>query len=214
MTTSGGASDPGDLGGASGASDEPRCMTPHVGQLGYEDFDSALTGPLFPDPVVKSTITTTLGSTCTATRDPTVGKTCAGALHVSASFQGYAARGTPNERAFGQIDFAPTDWSDGAALHVQVKVQPGDAPITGVRLFVLSGADYAYDSIFDDSRFKAGDWYELVFPLSDTALDLTAVRRVGVEVDLNRAEAADAAVAPPTVEIWLDDIWLEARAEL
>ena len=189
-------------------------MTPHGGQLRYEDFDTALTGRLFPDPFVNSTITTTLGSTCTVTRDPTVGKTCAGALHVSAGFQGYAALGAPNERAFGQIDFAPTDWSDAAALHVKIKVQPSDAPITGVRLFVLSGADYAYDSIFDGSSFKAGDWYELVFPLSGTTLDLAAVRRVGVEIALNRAQPAGAAVPPPTVDIWLDDIWLEPRPEL
>jgi hypothetical protein len=211
MTTSGGASDPGDDldGGASGASDEPTCMTPHAGQLRYEDFDTALTGPLFPDAVVNSTVTTTLGTTCTVTRDPTVGNTCAGALHVSAGFQGYAALDAPNEKAFGQIDFALTDWSDGAALHVKVKVQPSNAPVTGVRLFLLSGADYAYDSIFDGRSFKAGDWYELVFPFSGTPLDLTVVRRVGVAIILNRAEAADAAVAPPTVEIWLDDIWLE-----
>jgi hypothetical protein len=51
----------------------------------------------------------------------------------------------------------------------------------------------------------------MIFPLPGTKLDVTKVRRLGVQLTLDRAGTSNIPATPPTVDVWIDDVWLEAR---
>jgi len=198
------------LGGAAGAGPEPGCVTPHTGQLGYDDFDTGLASPIFPYLVTSGSTATTHGATCKVEFDPNVGKTCPGSFHVIAAFKAYASGSQADEHAYGGYDFSFADWSLAKAMHVTIKVSPTSAPLASVQLYLQSGDNYAYDSVYDSIKFKSGTWYEIVFPLPGK-LDATKVRRMGVELTLARDGTANIPPTPPTVDVWFDDVWLEAR---
>jgi len=218
-TTTGSGGDGGamDLAGAAGLAGEggggpaPTCVTPHAGQLGYDDFDKGLASPIFPYLVTSGSTDTTHGATCKVEFDPSVGKTCPGSFHVIAAFKAYASGSQADEHAYGGYDFSFADWSLAKAMHVMIKVSPTSAPLASVQLYLQSGDNYAYDSVYDSLKFKSGTWYEIVFPLPGSKLDATKVRRMGIELTLARDGTANIPPTPPTVDVWFDDVWLEAR---
>jgi hypothetical protein len=179
--------------------------------LGYQDFDTGLEGEGFPDRHASCSMSTLQNATCSEQLDPMTGKTCPGALQLSIDFQAYASGTAEDEIAHGALDFSFADWSQAAAFHVMVKVSPVNAPIIGVHLYLQSGDDYAYDAIFDATDYKSGTWHEMVFPLSGAILNLTEVRRWGVQVILNRAGNPGNPAQPPHIEVLFDDVWLEPK---
>jgi hypothetical protein len=102
------------------------------------------------------------------------------------------------------------DWSNVAALHVMVKMSPTNAPVEGVRMFVLSGNQFLYSSVFDDTKFKTGGWNEMTLQLvGGSYYDPTKVFRIGAEVRLDPARGIPP--GPYKVDVWLDDVWLEPK---
>jgi hypothetical protein len=185
------------------------CVTPHAGQLGYEDFDTGLIGVGFPDALANCSLGTLLGATCSEQLDPNTGKTCPGALRLSTAFKSYASGTANDENAFLNLEFSLADWRQATALHAWVKVSPASAPLSGVQLYVIAGDGYKYASIFDSGTFRSGNWYEMVFRLAEADLDLTKVRRMGVRITLNRAGTPGIPDTPPPIDVLVDDVWLE-----
>ena len=73
-------------------------MTPHTGQLGYDDFDTGLVGELFPGPAHSScSLQTFNNATCSGQWDPGAGQTCPGALQLSTAFKAYASGSAADE---------------------------------------------------------------------------------------------------------------------
>ena len=209
--TSGGATSGGATSGGSGG--QQGCVTPHAGQLGYNDFDTGLSSAFFPGaPHVSCTMQTLNNATCSEQWDSAAGQTCPGALQFSVLFKAYPSGTAPNEITSGALDFAFADWSGAVALHVSVKVSPANAPISGVRFFVQSGDDFAYDGPpFDGTDFKTGNWHERVFTFAGSILDFTKIRRIGTQIALDRAEMAGIPAEPPPIEVLVDDAWLEPK---
>jgi hypothetical protein len=91
-----------------------------------------------------------------------------------------------------------------------VKLTPANAPLSEVRFFVMSGDNYLFRSTFDTSNFRNGEWNEMVLSLEPGEdFDVTKARRVGVQLTLLRAGTAGIPAEPPTIDFWLDDIWVE-----
>lgn len=198
----------GDAGGAGG---EPGCAPPRTGLTTYMSFDHGIEGGGFLEASSKGEVATTKGATALSLWDPDAGSSCLGALRFSFSFKEYVSGSAADERGFGTYQFKSMNWSDTAALHTTIKVSPANAPITGVRFFVMSGA-YLFYSSFDGSQFKSGEWQEVVLePVSGDSYDPTNVFRLGIQVDLVRAGAPGIPATPPTIDIWLDDVWLEPK---
>lgn len=176
----------------------------------YDGFDGGLDGMGFASVVDSSSSATTKGATATSAWDPDVGKTCPGAVKLSAAFTDYAAAEEPVEQAFLDLRFDDADWTGASALHVWVRVSPSSAPLSGLQVFVISGASYLYASIFDDYKFLTGKWNEMVIPLEPGAnFDPSLVRRAGVQISLKQSGASGNPKTPPVVDVWLDDLWLE-----
>jgi hypothetical protein len=175
----------------------------------YNDFDTSIEGPGFPAALAVVSVDTTKGSTSSSSWDLAVGASCPGALHFAAQFVEYVSA-SPDERAYGSLAFTPSDWSGAAELHVRVRIAPADAPLSEVRLFVMSGDNFLYRSTVDTTTFRNGEWNEMVVPLApDTTFDATKAHRVGVALTLSRAGTSGIPADPPTIHFWLDDIWVE-----
>jgi hypothetical protein len=175
----------------------------------YDDFDTGVEGPGFPDALAAVSVDTTHGATLSSNWDTKVGATCLGSLHFAAQFTEYVA-GAPDERVYGSLDFTPSDWSGAASLHMMVKLSPADAPLSEVRMFVMSGDGFLFRSTADTSTFKSGAWNEMVLSLAPgSTYDATKARRVGVQLTLSRAGTAGIPTDPPTIRFWIDDIWVE-----
>ena len=175
-------------------------------------FDDGLAGPGFLNPALTAEVTTNLGATASSEWDAQEGASCPGALHFSFAFKEYASGAAANELGIGTLHFEKADWSDSRALHLRAKVSPPGAPLAGVQFFVMSGDDYRYYATFDGAKFKAGDWYDvLVQPVSGAHYDATKVFRLGVQATLLKAEQAEGTPLPPTIDVWLDDVWLEPK---
>jgi hypothetical protein len=175
----------------------------------YNDFDASIDGPGFPAALAAVSVDTTKGSTSSSAWDQRVGASCPGALQFAAQFMEYVSE-EPDERAYGSLHFTASDWSGAAKLHVMVRLAPANAPISEVRLFVMSGDDYLYRATSDTANFLNGEWNEMVLPLDpDPSFDATKAFRVGVQLTLSRAGTAGIPDQPPTIHFWLDDIWLE-----
>jgi hypothetical protein len=215
----GGGQADGGAGGDAGASDggaagdgQTSCGPPEEGVTNYSNFDEGLSGPGFANQGPSVAIATTKGTTGSWERDPDVGNACPGALHFSFAFKGYASGSDADEVANGNYYFAPVNWTSAAAVHAMVKVSPANAAITGVRFYVVSGAQYLYYYVFDTTAFKTGEWNEMVLsPSAGPYYDPTSVRQLGVEVRLLRAGTSGIPAQPPLVEVWFDDIWLEPK---
>lgn len=208
----GGSSASGAAGGAAGAGGEPECAPPGSGVTVYLGFDDGLAGPGFLNPALTAEVTTNLGATASSEWDAQEGASCPGALHFSFAFKEYASGAAANELGIGTLHFEKADWSDSRALHLRAKVSPPGAPLAGVQFFVMSGDDYRYYATFDGAKFKAGDWYDvLVQPVSGAHYDATKVFRLGVQATLLKAEQAEGTPLPPTIDVWLDDVWLEPK---
>jgi hypothetical protein len=126
---------------------------------------------------------------------------------VTGTFKGYAST---SEVATGDLRFASVDWSGAKTLHAWVKVQPTNAPLQGIQLFIVSGSDYRFAGRYDNSQFVSGTWYELTLPLTASSfLDPTSVYRLGLQIVLKLEGSPDIPATPPTTSAWLDDIWVE-----
>ena len=202
-TPTGGAA----TGGAGGTSS----CGPPVGATRYNGFDKNLNGVGFVQANAYADMATTHAATGSSAWDPAAGKTCPGALRYSFVFPDYASGSAADEVGTGTYAFATMDWSKETALRLMVKVSPPSAPLTGVRLFVMSG-QYLYYSIFDDSTFKTGDWHEMYLqPVAGTSYEPTNVFRIGVSVALLRAGSPGIPTKPPAIDVWLDDLWLQPK---
>jgi hypothetical protein len=194
--------------GGDGGSDS--CPRAPLGASTYLTFDTGLEGPGIVDSTTDCTATSTKDALCSSAWDPSVGSSCPGAFHIVASYQDYASGAEPNEVVNGALYFEDADWSSATALHATVKVAPASAPLEGVRFFVISGSNYRYASVFDGQTFENGNWNEMTLKLvAGAEFDPTAVKQIGVQVLLKRADASGIPPEPPTVDVWLDDIWLE-----
>jgi len=207
-TAVGGAATGGTVtGGAGGGSS----CAPPVGATRYNGFDKNLNGVGFVQANAYADMATTHAATGSSAWDPGAGKTCPGALQYSFVFPDYASGSAADEVGTGTYAFATMDWSKETALRVMVKVSPPSAPLTGVRLFVMSG-QYLYYSIFDDSTFKTGDWHEMYLqPVAGGSYEPTNVFRIGVSVALLRAGSPGIPTKPPAIDVWLDDLWLQPK---
>ena len=184
------------------------CAFKQSNALAHDEFDLDLTGEGFAPVLAVASADTTVGSTASAERDPTVGRTCPGSFRVRGVFKGYTS--TTTEVATGDLRFPSASWSSAKALHAWVKVQPADAPLQGIQLFVVSGSDYRFAGTFDTSMFMFGIWYEMVLPLAaSSSFDPTMVSRVGLQLILKFAGSEGVPATPPTVSVWMDDIWVE-----
>ncbi|HVY25780.1 MAG TPA: hypothetical protein VHB79_04485 [Polyangiaceae bacterium] len=205
------AGDGGGDGGEAGAGGAAvTCMWKPAGSTHYDGFDGGLEGIGFLTATTRPTTVTTHDAFATSAWDQAVGKTCPGSLHLQAEFDGYASGQEPDEIAIADLRFDDADWTGATKLHAWAKVSPMNAPLAGVRFFVMSGASFLYLDAFDEQSFLPGQWYELVLPLPPgPKYDPTLVRRLGVEIPLRRAGAADNPALPLTVDVWLDDVWVE-----
>jgi hypothetical protein len=200
------------LGGASaGAAGEPGCVS-FSDVATYSAFDDGLDGNGFASSSIDSVVDTTHAASSTSGWDSLIGNRCPGSLQYSYVFKAYAVNSDPDEVGFGNYFFASMNWSSVSAVHAMVKVSPANAPITGVRFFVLSGSQYLYDSVLDSTRFKSGGWNEMILrPVAGSSYDPTDVYRLGVEIRLLRAGSLGIPAQTPKIEVWLDDIWLEPK---
>jgi hypothetical protein len=206
----GGAGGQTEDGGAGGGGGSDSCPLAPLGATTYVTFDTGLEGPGFVDAITDCTAESTKGGLCSSEWDPSVGSSCPGALHIVASFQDYASGAEPHESVHGGLYFDDADWSSATALHATVKVAPTSAPLDGIRFFVISGNNYRYTSIFDGQTFENGAWNEMTLKLvAGAEFDPTEVKQLGVQVVLKRADASGIPAEPPTVDVWLDDVWLE-----
>jgi hypothetical protein len=197
--------------GAAGMSGAGNCAAPSVGATIYNTFEHTdLLGPGFVNASAATNMDTTHGATGLSEWDAAVGASCPGALHYSFAFKAYVSA-SPEEVGSGFYYFSNADWSSASALHVMVKVSPVDAPITDVRLFVISGSQYLFHSMTDASKFKTGAWNEMILSLTGSDYVGTGVSQLGVQAVLDRAGTAGIPTVPPTVSIWLDDIWLQPK---
>ncbi|HVY25655.1 MAG TPA: hypothetical protein VHB79_03860 [Polyangiaceae bacterium] len=204
------AAAPAEGGEAGAGGSAPACVWKAVGSTYSDGFDGGLDGNGFDIAVTMSSMTSTLGATASSEWDEAVGKTCPGALRLEAVFKGYASGQAPDEVAIADLRFTEADWTGRTKLHAWVRVSPVKAPITGVQFFLISGSSYLYKSVFDDGSFGAGQWYELVLPLVPGAsYDPKLVQRLGVKITLRRDGAANNPPQAPTVDVWLDDVWVE-----
>jgi hypothetical protein len=209
---SGAAGAPSGDGGEGGTGDgEPvGCVWKPKVATHYNGFDGGLEGTGFDSVETTSWATTTHGATVTSGWDAAAGKTCPGAFDFKSVFPAYASGQEADEKTVADLRFSDADWSGGTKLHAWAKVSPVNAPITGVQFFVMSGSSFLYTDIFDAVNFAPGQWYELVVPLAPGAkYEPKVVHRVGVQIVLRRAGAANNPPVPVTVHVWLDDIWLE-----
>jgi len=200
------------IGGGAGIGGALNCAVPSVGASIYNTFEHEdLLGAGFVDTSSAAHADTMNGATGSSAWDAVVGASCPGALRFSFAFKAYVSV-SPEEQGNGVYYFSNADWSSASALHVMVRVSPVSAPITDVRLFLISGSQYAFTSISDNSKFKTGAWNEMVMPLiaSDYYV-ATDVRQLGVQAVLDHAGTAGIPTEPPTVSIWLDDIWLQPK---
>jgi hypothetical protein len=195
-------------GGAAGAAPTP-CVWVPQGSTHYDGFDGGLDGTGFGPVLTTVAVYSTLGATATRSWDDAVGKTCPGSFLLETAFKGYV--GAPKaEYAIADMRFEGADWTGATKLHAWLRVSPNDAPLTGVQLFVMSGSSYLYASVFEGNKFAFGQWFELVLPLSPGKdYDPKLVSRVGVQVTLRPEGAAGNPPVAPTVQAWLDDIWVE-----
>jgi hypothetical protein len=198
-------------GGEAGAGGSaPACVWKPTGSTYYDGFDGGLDGKGFDIALTTSSMTSTHGATASSEWDEAVGNTCPGSLHLQGAFTAYAGGQEPEEVAIADLRFSDADWSGATKLHTWLRVSPVKAPITGVQFFVISGSSFLYKSVFDEGSFAAGKWYELVLPLVPGAsYDPKLVQRVGVKITLRRDGAANNPPQAPTVDVWLDDIWVE-----
>jgi len=210
----------GDFGGEGGRGEagapvggaDAGCEPEEPGVTVYNGFDGGVDGPGFSSAEVAADVDTTLKATTSALWDSQEGSRCPGSLRLSCAFKGYASGAAADEKGFMNYFFDRRDWSAAAALHAMVRVSPSAPPISGVRLFVLSGDNYLYHSVLDATAFKNGGWNEMRLPLqSDTYYDPTKVHRIGVEVALLRSGSPGIPATPPVVDVWVDDIWLEPK---
>jgi hypothetical protein len=129
---------------------------------------------------------------------------------MEAQFMGYASGTASNERAIVDLHFSQANWIGAVELRAWVKVEPAAAPLAGVRFFVLSGNSFLYDSVYDDTRFRSGQWNEMVLPLTPGAnFDPARVLRIGVEIGLQRqGEGTNPPLSAP-IHVWIDDVWVK-----
>lgn len=194
--------------GEAGSGESDPCAFTGPNALAHDEFNHDLTGEGFSPVLAVTSAMTTVGSTVTAEWDSAIGRVCPGSFRLTAAFKGYSSSSA--EVMIGDIRFPAADWTGAKALHVWVKVQPTDAPLQGVQLFVVSGSDYRFLGVYDNSRFAFGTWYEMVLTLPASAsFDPTLVSRVGLQVFLKSAGSAGIPATPPTTNVWLDDIWVE-----
>jgi hypothetical protein len=206
--TAGTAVTEGGEGGAAGAAPTP-CVWAPEGSTHYDGFDAGLDGTGFGSVLTTASAYSTLGATASSGWDDAVGKTCPGSLAFEAAFKGYVS-GQKEENAIADLRFEDADWTGATKVHAWVRVSPSNAPITGVQFFVMSGSSYLYRSVFDDHKFAPGEWYEVVLPLGvGNDYDPKLVRRVGLKIILRAAGVAGNPPVAPTVQAWLDDIWVE-----
>lgn len=198
-------------GGEAGAGGSPpSCVWNADGSTYSDGFDGGLDGHGFDIAVTMSSMTSTLGATASSEWEERIGRSCPGSLHLEAVFKAYASGQEPDEVAIADLRFTDADWTGATKLHAWVRVNPMKAPITGVQFFVISGPSFSYKSVFDDSSFAAGQWYELILPLVPGAsYDPKLVQRLGIKINLQRSGAANNPPQAPTVDVWLDDIWVE-----
>lgn len=207
MGLAGGPAEGGEAGAGGGSTS---CVWNAVGSTYSDGFDGGLDGHGFDIAVTMSSMTSTLDATASSEWDEAMGKTCPGSLHLTAAFKAYAGGQKPDEVAIADLRFTDADWTGATKLHAWVRVSPTKAPITGLQFFVISGASFAYKSVFDESSFATGQWYELILPLVPGATyDPKLVQRLGVKITLRRDGAANNPPQVPTVDVWLDDIWVE-----
>jgi hypothetical protein len=195
--------------GRAGAGGLELCAFSHPGAIAFDGFDGGLSGLGFALATTMSSVSTVNDSTAGTAWDAAVGLTCPGSLQLRAVFKGYSNTATA-EKAIGDLRFTTANWTGAVALHASVKVDPATAPLQSVTLFVLSGTDFRFDTITDETSFRNGEWNEMVLPLqAGTAFDPTAVARIGLNMVLKPAGTAGNPKAPPTTNAWLDDVWLE-----
>jgi hypothetical protein len=205
--TAGSPATDGGEGGAAGAGPTPCVWAPAV-STHYDGFDAGLDGQGFDSVITTAAANSTLGATASSAWDDAVGKTCPGSLLLAVAFKGYVSE-QKQELAVADLRFN-ADWSGATKVHAWVRVSPSNAPITGVQFFVMSGSSYLYASVFDNHKFALGEWYEVVLPLAPgNDYDPTHVHRVGVQVTLRQEDVAGNPPVAPTVQTWLDDIWVE-----
>lgn len=207
-STTGGSPAEGGEAGAGGSA--PSCVWKGGSHFADDGFDGGLDGHGFDIGMTLSSMTSTHGATAFSEWDEAVGHTCAGSLHLQGAFTSYASDQEPDEVATADFRFANADWTGANKLHAWIRVSPVNAAITGVQFFVLSGSSFLYKSVFDDTSFVSGEWHELVMLLAPgTSYDPKDVRRLGVKIVLRRDGAANTPPQAPTVDVWLDDIWVE-----
>lgn len=198
----------GGQGGDGGA--PPDCTFVHPAASIYTAFTGGLEGPGFAMASTTSSPGSTLGATASSAWDGTTGNSCPGALHLAALFKGYASGTAPDEVINVDLRFSGANWTGAVALHAWVKVAPVAVPLKGVQLFVISGASFLYASVFEDKAFDGGSWYEMVLPLEAGAtFDPSSVRRIGLQLLLEREGTAGNPTSPPAIDVWLDDVWVE-----
>jgi len=208
-SSAGASSTDGGEAGAAGAAPDG-CVWKPSGSSHYDGFDGGLDGQGFDGATTTSSSESTLGATATSAFDDSVGKTCLGSLNLKALFKGYVDGQQGDESAVVDLRFADASWAGATKLHAWVRVSPKDAPLTGVRFFVMSGSSFLYDSILDENGFASGQWYELVLPLKPGAsYEPKVVHRVGVSITLRRAGTANNPPVAPSVDVWIDDVWVE-----
>lgn len=197
--------------GEAGAGGSPvDCAFAPQGTTTFNGFDGGLDGAGFSKATTQTSVVSTHGTETSSEWEPVIGNTCPGSLHLEAQFKDYASGTAADEFAYVDLRFTNADWSGAEALHAWVKVDPGMAPIAGLQFFVISGPSFSYSSVFEANAFRSGEWTEIVLPLTEGAkFDPTMVYRLGLELPLNREGAAGNPPVPPTVEVWMDDVWVE-----
>jgi hypothetical protein len=144
----------------------------------------------------------------------TEGRTCPGALRATIAFavhDGASARvEAPWRRGTRYYDFRSR-----SRLHAWVKFADAGVPLyahlSSVTLYVNS-SDAAsrpetLESTADSQLFSDLDWHEIVLDLPASGFTADRVVTFGIRVN-PRVEAADAG-ALPTLEMYVDDVWLE-----
>jgi hypothetical protein len=141
--------------------------------------------------------------------DSTSGHTCPGELSLTIPFTMYGDQSTD----IG-IGFTPMDWTAYAKLHVWVKLITSNYPaVNGVQSYLQSNGGYANSDVFvSGSVFADGNFHEVVFDLAhpNGTLTKSVVDRVGLQVLVQGALADGGFASAASVQVFLDDFWLEA----
>lgn len=144
---------------------------------------------------------------------PTEHASCPGALSMTVD---YGLYGDPSSSASTTFGNTPGNWSAYGKLHVSVKLVTTDyTAVNGVQTFINSNgyANYANSSVFlSGSTFSDRAFHEVVFDFAhpNGTLLLSVINKIGAQLLIKDAPAEGGVPNAAPVEMFVDDVWLEA----